>query len=152
MSLLTCIRQVSLSMSDVKQTIDLIVSPIISRRFPRRCLQIDHDCSLFPLSCSTLSSHCKWCRIVKYCTILMFNLLVLWKYNEISLIYVTYLHVLTPGLEIFYIAIFQNCSFYKKNTEVTSVTFTDCTKCTCKWYMGSVLLHSLYAHFFSLSI
>ena len=86
MSLSTCIREVSLSMSDLKQTITIafMVSLILFRRLPRECLKIDHNCSLFPLSCSTLSSHCSWRRIVKYRTILMFNLLVLWKYNEIS--------------------------------------------------------------------
>jgi len=37
----------------------------------------------------------------------MFSLIVLWKYNEICLISITLLHVLTPGLEMFYIAVFQ---------------------------------------------
>lgn len=152
MSLLTCIREVSILMSDLKQTISIacMVLLIISRRLPIWCLKIDHDCSLFPSSCSTLSSHCRWCRIVKYRTILMFNLIVLWKYNEICLISITLLHVLTPGLEMFYVAVFQNCSFFF-NTEVTHVVYTDCTKCTHKCYIGSVLLHPLYAYFFSLS-
>jgi len=72
----------------------------------------------------------------------MFNLFMLWKYNELCLISITLLHVLTPGLEMFYFAVFQNCSFFF-NAEVTRVMYTDCTKCTRKCYIRSVLLYSL---------